>query len=362
MSRPLATRTLYSLRLKLTVPLILLVLTPLGASLWLIEQITDTAANFHAAEAEQSLDAIDKAEGAYRELFETTKRLQAEIADRLGKQRELQVLDPKMDIAKVLAEESRLEPTLRALAVVGTDGKVVAEASRPTSGDGYRDKVVEQPLASGATLDLTFEVSATLQDEYAEAQGDARHRARHRRVPHGVAADRLSATRSSRCLAALVVVAAVIGCDRVDAASPARSSALVTTARRVSDGQLDARVQICRGATRWPSSGSAFNTMLDDLDARRARRSQYLQRMGAWQDVARRLAHEIKNPLTPIQLAVQQMRVVVQGRRRALQEAARRHRRDRRRGDRRAAPARRHVPHARRSCRRSRRRRSRSPT
>jgi len=28
--------------------------------------------------------------------------------------------------------------------------------------------------------------------------------------------------------------------------------------------------------------------------------------MSAWQDVARRLAHEIKNPLTPIQLAVQQ--------------------------------------------------------
>src|SRR5262249_21760530 len=33
---------------------------------------------------------------------------------------------------------------------------------------------------------------------------------------------------------------------------------------------------------------------------------EYLQRMGVWQDVARRLAHEIKNPLTPIQLAVQQ--------------------------------------------------------
>jgi nitrogen fixation/metabolism regulation signal transduction histidine kinase len=28
--------------------------------------------------------------------------------------------------------------------------------------------------------------------------------------------------------------------------------------------------------------------------------------MGVWQDVARKLAHEIKNPLTPIQLAVQQ--------------------------------------------------------
>jgi nitrogen fixation/metabolism regulation signal transduction histidine kinase len=51
--------------------------------------------------------------------------------------------------------------------------------------------------------------------------------------------------------------------------------------------------------------GSAFNTMLDDLAQTRSQLS-YLQRIGAWQDVARRLAHEIKNPLTPIQLAVQQ--------------------------------------------------------
>src|SRR5262249_46705036 len=35
-------------------------------------------------------------------------------------------------------------------------------------------------------------------------------------------------------------------------------------------------------------------------------RIEYLQRIGAWQEMARRLAHEIKNPLTPIQLAVQE--------------------------------------------------------
>jgi nitrogen fixation/metabolism regulation signal transduction histidine kinase len=33
----------------------------------------------------------------------------------------------------------------------------------------------------------------------------------------------------------------------------------------------------------------------------------YLQKVSAWQEVARRLAHEIKNPLTPIQLAVQEL-------------------------------------------------------
>ena len=33
---------------------------------------------------------------------------------------------------------------------------------------------------------------------------------------------------------------------------------------------------------------------------------EFLQRIGAWQQMAQRLAHEIKNPLTPIQLAVQE--------------------------------------------------------
>ena len=83
-----------------------------------------------------------------------------------------------------------------------------------------------------------------------------------------------------------------------------RIAALVATARKVSNGQLDARVAL-RGQDELAELGRAFNTMLDDLDQARAQ-LQYLQRMGVWQDVARRLAHEIKNPLTPIQLAVQQ--------------------------------------------------------
>jgi nitrogen fixation/metabolism regulation signal transduction histidine kinase len=44
--------------------------------------------------------------------------------------------------------------------------------------------------------------------------------------------------------------------------------------------------------------------MLTEVETSRAR-IEYLQRISAWQEMARRLAHEIKNPLTPIQLAVQ---------------------------------------------------------
>jgi nitrogen fixation/metabolism regulation signal transduction histidine kinase len=50
---------------------------------------------------------------------------------------------------------------------------------------------------------------------------------------------------------------------------------------------------------------STFNRMSAELQASRARIA-YLQRIEVWQQMAQRLAHEIKNPLTPIQLAVQQ--------------------------------------------------------
>ncbi|MDJ0764340.1 MAG: ATP-binding protein [Myxococcota bacterium] len=51
----------------------------------------------------------------------------------------------------------------------------------------------------------------------------------------------------------------------------------------------------------------SFNSMVAELAANRAR-IEYLQKISAWQEMARRLAHEIKNPLTPIQLAAQQVR------------------------------------------------------
>jgi nitrogen fixation/metabolism regulation signal transduction histidine kinase len=51
----------------------------------------------------------------------------------------------------------------------------------------------------------------------------------------------------------------------------------------------------------------SFNGMVAELGASRTR-IEYLQKISAWQEMARRLAHEIKNPLTPIHLAAQQLR------------------------------------------------------
>jgi nitrogen fixation/metabolism regulation signal transduction histidine kinase len=51
----------------------------------------------------------------------------------------------------------------------------------------------------------------------------------------------------------------------------------------------------------------SFNHMAGDLEENRRKRVE-AEKVAAWREIARRLAHEIKNPLTPIQLTVQQMR------------------------------------------------------
>ncbi len=52
---------------------------------------------------------------------------------------------------------------------------------------------------------------------------------------------------------------------------------------------------------------SAFNFMMEDLRTSKER-LVIAERIAAWQEIARRLAHEIKNPLTPIQMAMDTLR------------------------------------------------------
>lgn len=49
-----------------------------------------------------------------------------------------------------------------------------------------------------------------------------------------------------------------------------------------------------------------FNHMADEVEENRNRR-MYLEKVASWQIIARKLAHEIKNPLTPIQMMVTQL-------------------------------------------------------
>jgi signal transduction histidine kinase len=71
-------------------------------------------------------------------------------------------------------------------------------------------------------------------------------------------------------------------------------------------GDLDHRVPV-RSKDEVGAVASAFNLMMEDLKTSKEK-LVIAERIAAWQDIARRLAHEIKNPLTPIQMAMDTLR------------------------------------------------------
>ncbi|MBW2261430.1 MAG: HAMP domain-containing protein [Deltaproteobacteria bacterium] len=81
--------------------------------------------------------------------------------------------------------------------------------------------------------------------------------------------------------------------------------------QRVGRGDLEVRVVDPVG-DELSDLAHAFNTMVREIREGRER-IEYLQRVSAWQEFARRLAHEIKNPLTPIRLAIQEIKTKYTG-------------------------------------------------
>ncbi len=81
---------------------------------------------------------------------------------------------------------------------------------------------------------------------------------------------------------------------------------LVRGTQRVAAGDLDQRIEADAPA-ELGALVEAFNSMTTQLRAGR-RELRKAERLAAWQGVARRLAHEIKNPLTPITLAMHRIK------------------------------------------------------
>lgn len=76
--------------------------------------------------------------------------------------------------------------------------------------------------------------------------------------------------------------------------------------RRVADGDYSVRILTPPGGDLGVLVVS-FNRMVTELDRARRRMAQ-AEKVQAWQEIAQRLAHEVKNPLTPIRLAAERLR------------------------------------------------------
>ncbi len=195
---------------------------------------------------------------------------------------------------------------LVSLAVEDGDARLLAshDRGRPLDEATERKLEVRRPLVDTegvSTLVATFafdrryeqelEKAGTIHDMYAQL---GRERARVYAPYYEAFAVILGIT---------VVLTVVVGFSLARGVT-GRIRQLAGAINEVAAGNLGVRVPVV-GADELTDLATVFNRMLTDMQQSRAR-IEYLQRIGAWQEMAQRLAHEIKNPLTPIQLAVQE--------------------------------------------------------
>jgi signal transduction histidine kinase len=110
-------------------------------------------------------------------------------------------------------------------------------------------------------------------------------------------------------LAALcfILLGAGIGLSMAERiADPVRR--LTRATRRIARGDFDERIAV-KSADELRRLVDAFNSMAAELKAQRAQLER-THRLEAWAEMARQVAHEIKNPLTPIQLSAEHLRRV----------------------------------------------------
>ncbi|WP_438015977.1 ATP-binding protein [Sorangium sp. So ce315] len=279
---------------------------------------------------------LDRALGVYAELAAAIKqgmRSEAEAIAAADPLRQSAFGDPRRldaELARVVAAN----PALVSLRVERCGGELVGARERGRPVDPAREKTltVRRPIArppvdaapgepapapaepapdDGAcdeggdarTLVATFAAPSARFDELQEAQAFAQayralereHRKEYLDESYGDAfAALLGATIVLAVLAGVLVARPVV--DRI--------ARLAAATRPVAEGDLSVRVAL-QGDDEVADLGRAFDHMLEELEGSRAR-IEFLKRMGEWQKMARHLAHEIKNPLTPIQLAVEE--------------------------------------------------------
>ena len=82
---------------------------------------------------------------------------------------------------------------------------------------------------------------------------------------------------------------------------------LIGASEKISRGDLNSKVPLIDTDSEFKKLNENFNSMIDKLK-RQQNKLIVSERHAAWESIARKLAHEIKNPLTPIQLSIDRIK------------------------------------------------------
>lgn len=299
---------------KLLFAMLVAVILPLGASTVLLAVVTDWL--FKVSVERRVHEGLERAPAAFRALFDALKDdfahstdgfisssnfcLSLEFGDMESLEMDMETfVENRNDLIELRLEDG--------------DGRVLASARREPPGleESFREWREERELFQGdRQLHLVarwiaprhhFEsfqaAGGTLREWEAFQAGRLHFRDLTIRIYLGM-------------VGVVLIVAVFIG-FMMSRRVTTRVTRLCEATRQVAGGDLTIRVPV-GPRDEVGELAATFNVMVARLLESRER-IEYLQRVAAWQQLARRLAHEIKNPLTPIQLAVEELRGRYQG-------------------------------------------------
>lgn len=282
------------------------VIAPLIASLIFIPQLIQ--ARFAELSHSQVKTQLENHAVFYGDFFDAKKKEFSATARALAKDPLLREIieEGEPDAAGVRLDRILEDhPEIQMARIRGSDGTTWVERGAPPAQD-VRPKTLVVPLRLGddaPQLELTFILSQSYFDRQAKAEEVAllydaslqtfgRRFAEKQRTYYVI-------------LAAVALVALGFGFWLARAVTR-RVAALAAATERVGRGELEFQIPVT-GGDEIAELSARFNRMLQELQEAQ-RRIIDLEKISGWQDFARKLAHEIKNPLTPIRLAVHELK------------------------------------------------------
>lgn len=314
MSKLVTVAVIGRIRRRLAIAIVLTALIPVLVAIWLAESaIRQTSERFFMPEVGARLDQSLE---LYQELAHAVKsRMRAEAAEIAAHPALRQLPDePEREVLETeLARHFKRHPSLVSLTVeAGDDVLGTVDRGKPVDPERENRLRVELPLHAGSLDDPALDeaprliaVFAAQRARFDELETMGQFVNTYKQVASRRRDDERSYIYALALLLGITILAAVGVGSLFARGVTARIDELAEATQRVGAGDLSVRVSE-RGTDEITDFARAFNRMLAEVESSRAR-IEYLQRIGAWQEMARRLAHEIKNPLTPIQLAVQEV-------------------------------------------------------
>jgi len=284
----------------------LVAVIPLIVSLYFASSLVDRA--FAQAFTPELGEHLDHTLGVYQDLARSLKEGMRYQADAIAAREPLRaaaLLQHAPSIQQELDGVFPLYSNLVSLGVVAGDGKPIVTRNRGRPVDNATEAKLE------VRRQLTDENGPMLVAVFATPRArldELERRSEFVGAYHQIERAHIKLKRGdlyafAAILAVTIIVAVAFG-TLLARSVTRRIDALARATEAVGAGNLAVRVPV-QGNDELTDLSRGFNQMLSEMEVNRAR-VEFLQRMSTWQEMARRLAHEIKNPLTPILLAVEE--------------------------------------------------------